>query len=303
MHPRFLEIEITGACTCTCKHCYGSFPKPGELSCEQVCTILTDARGFFDCIILSGGEPFLHKDLVDMVEKASEEFLVFITTSGLGVTQKHLRRIKNRAVLVFGLDGIGKTHDRYRGVHGAFTSLMRALDMARDVPKEVIVTLWKNVIPQIDDIIALCERHNAIVHFNAIIPVGRVKDNPEILPDIHQLESVYEKLHPLKLSGGIVLTDLHKITEKDTHQGIDLFCKGRYNITPAGDVRPCEFHYAVLGNINKNSLGDIIRQARKTELITCRENGFKDQVRLDIENPFHYHTEICHKIPCNESQR
>ena len=274
MHPRFLEIEITGKCTYRCKHCYGSFPKPGELSCEKVCKIFTEARDLFDCIILSGGEPFLHKDLVKMVKKASEEFVVFITTSGLGITQQHIQHIKNRAVLVFGLDGIAKTHDIYRGVSGAFDRLMQALDMAGDVPKEVIVTLWRDVIPQIDDIICLCERHNAIVHFNAIIPVGRVQKNPEIVPAIHELESVHKKLHRLKKGGGIVITDLHKVTKKDTEQGIDLFCKGRYNITPEGDVRPCEFHCAVLGNIYRDSLQDIIHRARKTELIKCREKGF-----------------------------
>ncbi len=48
---------------------------------------------------------------------------------------------------------------------------------------------------------------------------------------------------------GSIVTDLHEVTEKDKQEGIDLFCRGRFNITPRGDVRPCEFHTAVLGNI------------------------------------------------------
>ncbi len=296
MHPRFLEIEITGRCPYQCKHCYGSFPKPGELTLQNIGDILNDAREFFDCIILSGGEPFLHTGLTDMVEKASREFVVFITTSGFGIAAQHIAQIENRAVLVFGLDGIGRTHDAYRGFPGAFNHLIKALEMTRGMPKEIIVTLWRGVISQIDDIIGLAEKYNAIVHFNGLIPVGRVKDNPEIMPDITELEAVYAKLYRLKMNTGNVITNLHKVTAQDCSQGIELFCRGRFNITPEGNVRPCEFHCTVLGNIHTHSLRAILNQASQTPGIRCRENGFKGHVRTDLKNPFDYHTSICHKV-------
>ena len=61
-------------------------------------------------------------------------------------------------------------------------------------------------------------------------------------------------------------------------------------------MRPCEFHPSVLGNIFEEHLGEIIERARKTDFIRSREEGFKNQVRLDLENPFDYHTEICHTL-------
>lgn len=280
-----------------CKHCYGSFPKPGELPLEKVYEIISESQGLFDCLIFSGGEPFIHPDLVEMVKRASKDFVVFITTSGFPVSEDQIERIKNSAVLVFGLDGIGNTHDFYRAVPGAFKNLIQAMDIALDVPKEIITTLWEGVIPQIDEIISLGEKYNAILHFNGIIPVGRAKDNPDILPDVKELEKVYKKLYQLKMSGGAVTTDLYKVTEKDKEGGIDLFCRGRFNITPEGNVRPCEFHYAVLGNIFERPLKEIIIQANKTTLIKSRENGFRDHIRLDLQNPFDYHTRICHRIP------
>ena len=175
---------------------------------------------------------------------------------------------------------------------------MQTMDRARDVPKEIIVTLWKGVIPQIDDIIKLAGDYNAIVHFNGLIPVGRAKENPDILPEQKDLEQSYEKLLKLKMTGGSVVTDLHKMSEKDNREGIALFCRNRYNITPLGDVRPCEFHSAVLGNIYKESFKEIIVRAQQSPLIKEREQGFKNHIRLDLKNPFDYHTTICHRLPC-----
>ena len=302
MHARFLEIEITGSCPYRCKHCYGGFPRPGQLSLAEIELVCAEARGWFDCVILSGGEPFLHPRLAGMVEIASRDYLVFITTSGFGMTPEHIRRIGNRCVLVFGLDGMGKVHDEYRGMPGAYATLLRALDLCRDLPKEIIVTLWKGVIPQIDGIIKLAGRHNALVHFNHLIPVGRASEHPEIIPDRAELESLNERLWKLKLSGGPVITDLHKLTTKDRGQGIELFCKGRFNITPAGDVRPCEFHSAVLGNIGKNPLGEILRRAQTVPCILALEEGFKNHIPQQLTDPFEYHTAICHKIACTLAQ-
>ena len=81
-----------------CKHCYGSFPNPGELPLEKVYEIISESHGLFDCLIFSGGEPFLHPDLAEMVKTASKDFVVFITTSGFPVPEYQTERIKNSAL-------------------------------------------------------------------------------------------------------------------------------------------------------------------------------------------------------------
>jgi MoaA/NifB/PqqE/SkfB family radical SAM enzyme len=296
MNARFLEIEITGNCLYTCKHCYGDFPQKGELTLEKFREIIREAQGLFDCLILSGGEPFLHPALPAMVQEAAQDFLVFITTSGFPISENQLSQINQRCILVFGLDGIGETHDAYRGYPGAFQNLIETMEKAREVPKEIIVTLWKGVIPHIDEIIRFASEYNAIVHFNGLIPVGRVRQRPDIIPSVDELEQVYKKLYRLKSEGGSVVTDLYKVTEKDKQNGIDLFCRGRFNITPKGDVRPCEFHTAVLGNIHRESFREIVVRAQASPCIKAREHGFKDHVRLDLPNPFDYHTAICHPL-------
>ena len=295
MNSRFLELEITGTCYHHCRHCYGSFPKEGELDKHTIMQVIDEAGEYFDCIIFSGGEPFLHPDLIALTHHA-RGFVVFITTTGCALGKEELQDLPGNVVLVFGLDGIGEVHDYYRGKRGAYARLLQALELTQGRPREIIVTLWKGMLPQIDEIIALAEHYGVLLHFNAVIPVGRARSNREILLSRKENEMMYEKLKALRRErGAFLVTDLYKITEKDSG-GIDLFCKGRYSITPTGDVRPCEFHPGVLGNIFETSLSHIIGQAKESDFIRAREKGFKDQVRLDVHDPFNYHTEICHPL-------
>lgn len=295
MNARFLELEITGTCHHRCRHCYGSFPREGELDKRTVMRLIDEAGAYFDALIFSGGEPFLHPDLIALTRHARDS-VVFITTTGCGLGREQLEKLPGNAVLVFGLDGIGEVHDYYRGKPGAYTHLLQSLEMTRDRPREIIATLWKGMLHQIDDIIALAERYRVILHFNAVIPVGRARSNREMLPDRQEHEAVYEKLQRLRMErGASLVTDLYKMSEKDLG-GIDLFCKGRFSVAPSGDVRPCEFHPGVLGNIFEEPLSRILERAKEHPFIRARESGFRDRVRLDVPNPFDYHTEICHPL-------
>jgi len=258
--------------------------------------IIDEARGHFDCIIFSGGEPFLHPDLIPLTRYA-RDFVVFITTAGYALSAEQIRGLPGNAVLVFGLDGIGEVHDHYRGTPGAYEHLMKSLKLARDRPKEIITTLWKGVLPQMDAIIDVAEGCNALLHFNALIPVGRARSNRGIMLGREEQEAVHERLRALRLSrGAFLVTDLYKVTEKDRGGGIDLFCKGRYSVSPSGDVRPCEFHPSVLGNIFRESFSSIMERAGKHPFIQSREQGFGDQMGTTLDNPFDYHTGICHAL-------
>jgi len=257
--------------------------------------LIDEARGNFDCIIFSGGEPFLHPDL-PFFTRSAHDFVVFITTSGYCVTAEQVRGLPGNVVLVFGIDGIGEVHDRYRGTPGAYEELLRLLKQTRDRPKEIITTLWKGVLPQMDAMIELAEEHMAILHFNALIPVGRARSNTGILLTRDEQEAVYQRLQELRLNREASLaTDLYKVTREDK-EGIDLFCKGRYSVSPAGDVRPCEFHPGVLGSVFRESLGSIMERAKQHPFIQARENGFREQAKKVLENPFDYHREICHAL-------
>ena len=51
----------------------------------------------------------------------------------------------------------------------------------------------------------------------------------------------------------------------------------------------------------RESLVEIVNRANATEFIKAREEGFKRQIRLDLQNPFDYHTQICYPLALKET--
>lgn len=264
-----MEIQITGKCDCHCMHCYEDSPKTGELPTQKVKKIIDQVPPDYG-IIFAGGEPFLHKGLEELVTYA-KDFVVWITTNGHFVTKEKLDGFTEYTILVFGLEGIGSIHDKYRGYKNSYKKVIQALKLTKDRPKEIIATLWKGVLGEIDEIVEIGRKYNSIVHFNALIPVGRAKTNPAILLTQKEKIYAYTKLKNLQKKNSNLLTDLYKLTEKDLKNGIDLFCKSRFCIGVNGDVRPCEFHQAKFGNVFEEDFKDIIIKARETNFYQERE--------------------------------
>jgi MoaA/NifB/PqqE/SkfB family radical SAM enzyme len=125
-------------------------------------------------ITITGGEPFLHKDLVEivkMINKYNSPKIMNIPTNGLlyeTISEKVkeiLKVISSKTILVinFSLDGIGKDHDEVRGIPGNYSFLVRAyrdvMNLKREYPNLVVgvhtvISSW-NVykIPEIYEVV------------------------------------------------------------------------------------------------------------------------------------------------------
>lgn len=88
---------------------------------------------------LSGGEPFLRDDLpalVDVVCRRCPRAIITLSTNGLA-TDRIVKAMQamglgdRRVRLAVSVDGIGATHDRLRGVPGAFERTMSTVDALR----------------------------------------------------------------------------------------------------------------------------------------------------------------------------
>jgi MoaA/NifB/PqqE/SkfB family radical SAM enzyme len=56
-----------------CKHCYGDFPFAKDLPAVKVKEVIDQAGEEFDCLVFSGGEPFLHPDFIELVSYADRK--------------------------------------------------------------------------------------------------------------------------------------------------------------------------------------------------------------------------------------
>ena len=126
-------------CNLSCQHCYSiSADKDfaGELSTEEVYTVMDDLRAFrVPVLILSGGEPLLRPDIFEVAQRAKKMgFYVGLSTNGTLVDESNIDRIAAAGFDYVGisLDGIRETHDVFRCKEGAFDASLHGVKLCRD---------------------------------------------------------------------------------------------------------------------------------------------------------------------------
>lgn len=133
--PRVLTHTVTFRCNARCVMCDSwRLPEQDELSLEEIERIYSQLPTL-DVLRLTGGEPFLRKDLgaiVSLGVRRLDPRFVHVTTNGF-LTGRIVDLVerRDRAVplqLLVSVDGVGAKHDEVRGVPESYG---RALDTLR----------------------------------------------------------------------------------------------------------------------------------------------------------------------------
>ena len=121
-------------CNLRCAHCYShsrDIEYAGELTTEEGKRLLEDLASFGAPVILfSGGEPLMRPDLLELVGHARGLGLrAVISTNGTLITSDRASELKSLGLSYVGisLDGLRETHDRFRGIRGAFDNALAGL--------------------------------------------------------------------------------------------------------------------------------------------------------------------------------
>ena len=135
--PYVVSWNLTYRCNLACEHCYldaGGTPQVGtenfadrsELGTEECFRVIDEIATFApECLtILTGGEPLLRRDILEIVRRASERGLwVVVGTNGVSITENVARRLADAGArgLSLSLDALDPDrHDRFRMVRGAW---------------------------------------------------------------------------------------------------------------------------------------------------------------------------------------
>jgi len=134
-------LFITSKCNLRCQHCFNwrNLDGKDELSLEEIKKISNNLPQF-DFLLLTGGEPFVRRDIVELVKTFRENnnvTTVSIPTNGFLVSKtveklKELLSIdpKLGVFINFSIDGVGKVHDKMRGREGSFKNVISSLTKA-----------------------------------------------------------------------------------------------------------------------------------------------------------------------------
>ena len=130
--PEVLQLSLTYRCNLKCKMCTlaNLLPQEEELSPEQIFHIIDEAASYgIKEVLLTGGEPFLRKDIFKICEYAHKTGLrSVITTNGVLINNSLAEAIVNSRIghIHFSLDGLEETNDFFRG-EGAFKKIINAI--------------------------------------------------------------------------------------------------------------------------------------------------------------------------------
>jgi Fe-coproporphyrin III synthase len=142
--PQRLEslfLFVTSTCNSLCRTCFywDELNSGRDLSFAQLERVSQTAPEFHK-LWLSGGEPFLRKELADIIElfyRTNHVRHINLPTNGLlpnkveAVMDQVLERCPELSIdLNFSLDGLANTHDAIRGVPNNFQKTLATMDLA-----------------------------------------------------------------------------------------------------------------------------------------------------------------------------
>jgi MoaA/NifB/PqqE/SkfB family radical SAM enzyme len=145
--PFKLNFSITYNCQSRCITCniWEIRPK-NELTIDEI-REFTKKNGYFKWITITGGEPFLRSDIVEIARAFKDNckglYLMTMPTNSLcnpATVEARLRQILAlgipRVAITLSLDGYRELHDKIRGIPGNFDKVMENCRMIKRLQKE-----------------------------------------------------------------------------------------------------------------------------------------------------------------------
>jgi Fe-coproporphyrin III synthase len=284
----------TRTCNLRCLHCYTASEAcryPDELSTEEARRMIRSLADFrVPVLLVSGGEPLVRPDIMELAEfAASLGIRVTFSTNGLLITPALVERMKQIGVGYVGIsfDGVGKTHDMFRGREGAYQASLAAVRCCLEHGQKVGVrfTINRHNFREIDAVFDMIEREDIPrACFYHLVYTGRGAEMSEFDLTHDETRSVMDlimrrtrEFYDVGKRREILTVDNHadgvyiylKLLEEDparAEEAMTLLRRSGGNrtgiaigcIDNQGNVLPDQFtRHHVLGNVREREFGEI----------------------------------------------
>lgn len=275
-------IEITNQCNLKCPYCYADSAifKKIELSFDKIKEILKDLKSLgASVVMISGGEPSLRNDLVDILNFGSKKlgFKIILVSNGTALSPEIIKTLsENNVAIQLSIDSVNpKIYEQSRGVK-LLPKIIKNIDLLLKSGVEIYLasTLTKTTRKSMRELIEFAlEKGIQNVHIGEIIPEGRSRNNQEIF--IKSAYSIYKELYKIQKENFLFISiDLienfiypiffenkrkfycNAMEGKTLEVGSDgqvYFCGGIRNLMENNDF-----------NLNKNNLIDVHEGLKRT---------------------------------------
>jgi MoaA/NifB/PqqE/SkfB family radical SAM enzyme len=288
-------FELENRCNLKCKFCYnywkdGKHLEPNMLSAQELIICLQNLLTVADCnkIALSGGEPLLRKDLMELVSFInSQNIPMVLTSNGILLTKERITELKRMGVLTFevplhSMDS--EVHNYLSGID-CFEQSIGTIVMLREQECDVVpvfVATNRN-LSHLQNVVNTCSLLglNSII-FNRFIPSGFGSVNmaeigvPSDMEVSHMLSNVYElaKEKGVQIHLGVPVNLPSSFKSKvdfikPASCPVKLSQK-RWTLDAGGNLRRCNHSHLSVGNLLKGG-EEILAQelAKSYDTVAC----------------------------------
>lgn len=279
-YPRIVGWISTLTCNLKCVHCY---PATGVVETKELTTeefkgcISEFASVGCKTIFMSGGEPLLKGDLLELIKHGTDEgIIMFLCTNATLLSERRGRQLKDAGLqgVFVGLEGTNpETVDMFSGVKGTLERKIEGMkgSLKAELPTSVDFVCTAYNYHELEDVINLARR----LHINGFslkrfVPAGRGKEH---MDDLWVEPAQYQEVintycnHVLASDGmefgahePLVTGRLTEIKPK-THYMSTCYVGVWSGMTHCGDVLPCPMMPIKIGNLREEPLKDMWRNS------------------------------------------
>lgn len=288
-----LAWEVTRSCNLNCLHCRASAekgPYEGELSTQEALRFLESVASLAAAVvILTGGEPLLRGDILQIAEHGTKLGLrMVMAPNGTLLTRELAKELRGAGIqrISISLDGAERgTHDGFRGVTGAFDGAMEGIRCAReaDLPFQINTTVTRRNLKELPSILRLAVQLGAEAHHMfMLVPTGRGR---ELGQEVISAEEYERTLHwyyeqqlrsPIHLKATCAphyerivrqLSARRAMGVTGRRHGLDVTTRGCLAgtgfafVSHVGDVQPCGYLELRCGNVRQEPFPSIWNEA------------------------------------------
>jgi MoaA/NifB/PqqE/SkfB family radical SAM enzyme len=253
--PPFLYISIINTCNLRCQGCWVDVAaKQTKIDLDTLNRTVTEAKAMGNAFFgILGGEPFLHRELLDFLESHPDAYFQ-VFTNGHFITDEvaqRLRKMGNVTPLI-SVEGSEIVSDERRGRAGVLSQTMEGLHncLKHKVLTGVCTSVCKT---NIDDLLTdawvdrLVEMGVMYCWFHVYRPMGP-ESNPALALDTAQLRRVRQFVVDTRATKPIIVIDAY-------HDGAgQALCPAvtgfTHHIGPGGDIEPCPIIQLATENIH-----------------------------------------------------
>ncbi len=265
LNLRHFNLEITKKCNQKCFYCFndsGYSRSKDELSLEEWRSLISEiCTHGYKSIHITGGEPFLHPNVVEILQhslKLNLDTTVLsngLKISALSETKPDLFRKLKLAQI--SLDSMTpQNHNFRRGYKNAYSDALSAIESLKnlDVPIEISTTVSEQNIGDVLEVGKYSKSIGASLIIRPLINAGRASNVEHSLIFRKKLKNVIKQLtdiHDIK-----IITDKFKYVADEIESDSIIFNHGILTVKATGKIRSKRFP-----NIKLNKLLEQLKAA------------------------------------------